>query len=144
MRWQVLVAAALPFVLWFTAGVSAQPGDLPKERKPLQGTWQAVRLEADGEVGPQEVTKKVRWIFTSDQYTGVSPETQFKGKFTLDPGKNPKEIDLAPAGGKGKMLGIYSVEGDKLTLCIGETRPTEFTAKDGSKRRLYVLKRVKE
>jgi len=123
--------------------VRAQPDDLAEERKLLQGTWQAVRLEADGETAPPEVTKKVRWLFTGEDYTGVSPEMDFKGKYTINPAKKPKEIDLLPAGGKGKMQAIYKLEGDQLTLCIGETRPSDFVTKEGSKRTLYVLKRVK-
>jgi uncharacterized protein (TIGR03067 family) len=45
----------------------------------------------------------------------------------LDAGKKPREIDLVV--GKGKpFLGIYKVEGDTLTLCLGDQkkRPTEF------------------
>jgi uncharacterized protein (TIGR03067 family) len=54
----------------------------------------------------------------------------------LDASKKPREIDLV--AGKGKaFLGIYKLEGDTLTLCIGDQKqrpselPSDFKAKEG-------------
>ena len=38
----------------------------------------------------------------------------------LNPAKSPKNIDLAGLG-KSASLGIYKLEGDELTICMGVT-----------------------
>jgi uncharacterized protein (TIGR03067 family) len=50
----------------------------------------------------------------------------------IDATKKPKEIELVVGKGKA-FLGIYKLEGETLTLCIGDqkTRPTEFESKKG-------------
>jgi hypothetical protein len=36
------------------------------------------------------------------------------------------------------------LEGDTLTLCLGEKRPTDFKAKEGAAQMVWVLKREKK
>jgi len=73
-----------------------------------------------------------------------------KAKFTIDPAKNPKQIDYAMTGGPttGKtQLGIYELEGDTVKFCFaapGKDRPPDFTTKEGSSRTLSVWKREKK
>jgi uncharacterized protein (TIGR03067 family) len=54
----------------------------------------------------------------------------------------PPTIDfLANTRFDGK--GIYKIDGDTLTICVGEKRPEAFTAPDGGKRELRLFKRVR-
>jgi uncharacterized protein (TIGR03067 family) len=68
--------------------------------------------------------------------------------YTLDATRKPKWIDLTGKGGK-KMLGIYELDGDKLTICVNERdggeRSTQFaSAADSPNDVLIVLKRDKK
>jgi uncharacterized protein (TIGR03067 family) len=56
----------------------------------------------------------------------------------LDPTAEPKTIDVIPDGGQHRgehIPGIYTLEGDVLTICMakpGQPRPKEFKAEKGS------------
>jgi uncharacterized protein (TIGR03067 family) len=73
-------------------------------------------------------------------------------KFTLNPEKKPKGIDIEMGVPVGTSEGIYKLDGDELTICVASggkngkpaPRPTEFAAKKGEHHALFVLKRVKE
>ena len=77
-------------------------------------------------------------------FSGPRPRCTYK----LDPAAKPAGFDMTHADGpdKGKtQKGIYSFEGDSLTICFREAgqRPREFTAKAGSGQAMFVLKREK-
>jgi uncharacterized protein (TIGR03067 family) len=73
-----------------------------------------------------------------------------KARYTLDPSKSPKRMDIFGKDNKPMMLVIYELEGDKLKISFKKTygrptdvdRPTDFdTAKNESV--LIVLQRRK-
>src|SRR5262249_40040236 len=70
----------------------------------------------------------VRFVVDGDALRfQVGEETLLHARFTVDPGKAPAQIDLTSVAGptKGKtVLGIYRLEGKRLTLCwpLGEDR----------------------
>ena len=119
-------------------------GDLAK----LQGTW-------EGMGGPNKDTH-FTLILEGNKATLVfeagGEQIKVNGEFKLDEKAAPKTIDwtkfTAPGGDAiGDNMGIYKLEGDKLTLCSGgpgNERPTEFKEGDGGPPNLSVVTRVKD
>ena len=112
----------------------------------FQGPWKVVKLTFNGRSAPAEVVEKGKYVFKKNKLTIRESETSRQEcEFTLNPDQDPKTIDIVgsdgPAKGK-KMLGIYRIKGDTLTLCLGEERPKEFS--DADKAGLLELERQKE
>jgi uncharacterized protein (TIGR03067 family) len=124
------------------------------DAKRLQGTWQVVEGEANGEKLPEEQMKELKLVFKDDEVWAVKPQGEDpKSKFKLDAGKTPKAIDVISLDGpaKGKtMAGIYARKKGRLTLCINifsedpSVRPTEFKTKENSGVILVTLEREKK
>ena len=131
--------------------VAAEPKSA-NDAKDLQGTWQAVDLEANGERKPDDEIKELQVIIQGDDLA-IKPDGEGrKCKFTLDSGKTPKAIDLIPCDGEGKgktFAGIYSLQNGKLRLCINifrqhtAQRPTEFKTQAGDGTGFVTLERAK-
>jgi uncharacterized protein (TIGR03067 family) len=75
------------------------------------------------------------------------------GEVKLDPGKNPKQVDLVSLeeNSKGRtLLGIYKLEKGRLRICLRDHRaaekgrPTEFMAEAGSDQALITLESLKD
>ena len=132
--------------------VSAPAGkDPPKKEAPsLAGDWAVESAVIGGK--RDDPPAGTTWAFTADgksvlsvaggKGAGPGPST-----YTVDAKKDPAQVDIA-AGPKGMpMKGIYRVEGDTLTLCLGldkEDRPAAFESKAGDKVILITLKRAKK
>ena len=114
--------------------------DAPKEDavqqevQKLQGTWKVVKFEAGGmdqtANGPKEIVVK------GDEFRGLAPNA----KFTIDPSKEPKALDLVDKDDAKKVFPlIYELSGDELKIAFplvaagkGEQpkRPDGFQTKD--------------
>ncbi len=140
-----------PLALFATLGLLAAdplpPDAIQKEYARFEGTWRFSSFEIEGMKQPASDFKNIRLVLKGDQWTlQGGPD---KGTFKIDPTKNPKQIDVLFAEGpeKGKTaLGIYELEGDRYTVClglVGRDRPTQFVSKPGSGHVLEVLRRVK-
>lgn len=130
------------------AGDDLKDDAVKKEMAKFQGTWKFVSMEVDGKQKPDEDFKKYTVVLQGDQWT-VSEGDKIVAKvtFKLDPTKKPKMIDLIDVEKKRLIRGIYSFEGETLTVCDrgsekGE-RPTAFATKPDSGFVLFVLKRDK-
>jgi uncharacterized protein (TIGR03067 family) len=135
--------------LSFGAVRADEPVD--KEMKLMEGEWQMVSGEREGNAFPDEVVKSFKRITKDGETTTETSGTLIlKAKFKVDPSKKPKTIDYEITDGpqKGKaMIGIYELKGDDFKACMvmsDEKRPTDFTTKDGDGRTLTVWKRVKK
>jgi uncharacterized protein (TIGR03067 family) len=129
-------------------GQPAPPEKPADDKARLQGAWAMVASTFDGRPTAAEVVKKRKMIFQADELIAVIDGARKEPlKITLDPGKKPRQIDLARPGGRGTALGIYALDGDELKLCYSEPggdRPTEFASRAGGRVYLIVLKREKE
>jgi uncharacterized protein (TIGR03067 family) len=146
MRLTVSVVLALALV----AAVGADDAT-KKELAQLEGEWSMVSGEADGVSMPDATVKTGKRVAKDGETTiTFGGQVYFKAKFSIDPTKKPKAIDYTMTEGptKGKThLGIYEVDGDTARFCFaapGGDRPTDFTAKEGSRRTLSVWKRDKK
>lgn len=117
-----------------------------KDLEQIQGSWQGVKLEANGQAAPADVIEKGKYVFKENKLTIFNGEKNVQEcEFTLDPDKDPKTIDLVATSGQAKdkkMLGIYRIQDDVLTLCVGEERPKEFSG--AGKAGLLEFKRQKD
>ena len=135
----------------FAAGGPAQPATPTQDAKAaaiqadyeaLTGTWQLVKSVVDGVAVPEAEARKTVLItdhdefrFPADAGVGTAP----LGKFTIDPAKNPKQVDSTSFSGpeKGQVsLGIYEIlDANNKRACWakpGKPRPTSFDSTAGS------------
>jgi uncharacterized protein (TIGR03067 family) len=126
-----------------------EPDPVKKELANLQGTWQTVSVEIDGEP-LRGGFKGDRMEIKGEGFLLVSRLGNVGGVLKVDPTKRPKTIDTETIVGENKgtkALGIYVLDGDKLTVCYApepNPRPTEFRTTPKSGRSLVVYKRVKK
>jgi uncharacterized protein (TIGR03067 family) len=127
------------------AGLTRAAPALEKDEEKIQGHWKVQSATVAGIEGPAEVLKKIDYSFKGDTVFRNCGATKQEGTFKLDASAWVKTIDIQSE----KMLehGIYKLDGDNLTICLGEpeeARPAEFESKAGSRRVLIVLTRVKD
>jgi len=140
----------LPSALAVLILVAAEsPDPSKKDQEQMQGDWAADSMVRDGQAFPDEDAQAYFRTMKGDTYTVFRfSKAAGKGTFKLDATKNPKAIDFTPDGGKTPPLaGIYSLEGDKLTLCAalpGKPRPTKFASEENSGWTLSTWRREKK
>jgi uncharacterized protein (TIGR03067 family) len=119
-----------------------------KEKRPMtdqeqiQGTWVLEAAERSGKATPEEAARHIRLVFDGDKLLTKNKDRVTEAKFRLNPDTKPSEIDLDMDGQVGR--GIYVLQGDSLKIVhgeVGDVRPTEFAASEGSGLTLLVLRR---
>jgi uncharacterized protein (TIGR03067 family) len=99
---------------------------------------------------PQETIQKWRRIVVGDRVTWKQNEDiMVELRIKFDPTAKPMTIDSTIESGDAKgqtMLAIYELNGDELRVCFtppDKTRPTKFSAAQGTGQLLYTAKRLK-
>jgi RNA polymerase sigma-70 factor (ECF subfamily) len=115
----------------------------------LQGVWNVVLLERDGEIVPLSEKAGKHLVFVQDDkvMTHVLRVQEGRNYVTatvrLDTTTNPKTIEVLHGGGL-LWEGIYLLEEDTMKVCVvptGHKRPTTFTTAANSPPMLVILKR---
>jgi uncharacterized protein (TIGR03067 family) len=119
----------------------AQEEATKKDHAALQGEWEIVSAESNGEPPPPGFLNQAKLTFSGDKATLMGKESRFE----LDASKTPRQIDFIL--GKSRQWGIYELDGDSLKLCVcakpPEDRPKEFKTKPRTDHTLFVMKRKK-
>src|SRR5262245_58593031 len=108
--------ALLAGLLLVASGGSARPDEqdeaIKKDLKMLEGNWKMVRQDLEGREDSGDSIKKNGVLFDGTEYKFLRDglATGATATITLDPTKDPKEIDFKVTGGTGSggtKLGIY-------------------------------------
>jgi uncharacterized protein (TIGR03067 family) len=140
---------AVVCVLWVWI-VGAQETAKSSEPPALEGAWALATYQENGKTEAFDYSGTYRLLVAGDTWAlrwvgdpgsiGTS-----RMRFTLDLGKTPKEIGFVLSGPEKKpMLGIYSIQGGRLTVCYappGGKRPAAFRTVPGDGLRLLTFER---
>ena len=114
----------------------------------LQGTWNVIDLEIEGETMPASMFAEARIIVTESSFSAIAMGAIFEGRLEIDAARVPKTMDMIFTAGQEKgraALAIYEIEQDTWKLCLtisDAARPTQFATSAGSGHALETLKRV--
>jgi uncharacterized protein (TIGR03067 family) len=119
--------------------------DAQSDQEKMQGKWTILHCEFAGR--DEMLTEVVEDTISDARWLRPKRRTA-EYRLKLDPTKDPKWVDLsADRLGDQTLKGIYSLDGDRLTICYCYDpelpRPTEFKTMPGVNGYIYVLERVK-
>jgi uncharacterized protein (TIGR03067 family) len=116
----------------------------------IKGKWVAVSVKFSGSEMPDELVKSFKMDFDGKKYLNSAMGQSEEGGYTIDSSKTPKTIDFDIKSGNDqgkKQLGIYKLDGGKLTIVAataGSTeRPKSFEPEASAQILVLVLEREK-
>ncbi|WP_158265179.1 TIGR03067 domain-containing protein [Blastopirellula marina] len=123
----------------------------PDKSWPTDGRWNVERMVSDGIEIPIAKSptptffeidgERWNWVFS---VSGKKVTAEFRVARVDEAALNAVQLNGAYQG--QTCAGIYRLEGDLLTLCLCERqsdpRPTKFESKPGSRRYLFVVRRL--
>jgi len=113
----------------------------------LQGTWNVVSLESDGQKMPATAFSGARIVVNGREFKSLGMGATYEGTLEVDAASTPKAFDLLFTAGHAeghRNLGIYQLDGDIWTICLatrGNKRPKKFETKAGTGFALETLER---
>jgi uncharacterized protein (TIGR03067 family) len=144
---------ALAVGLGWVAGLAAAPAIKEAAPKPpeIVGEWACEQRLVGGKPDPELAQRPVRLVLSPGKWEAHTPgESPYQAALDLDPKADPPALSLYAADdpdhrNSAKLVGIYRVDGDKLTICyvFDGPRPTQFESAPGSEVRIMTLRRVK-
>jgi uncharacterized protein (TIGR03067 family) len=130
-------------------GADPKEEAVQKEMKALAGTWEITKVKPAGQEEQALPPGTLQLVISADgKYSEkVMGKENENGKYTVDPSKTPKTIDLdileGPDKGK-KQFGLYELKGDDLKIAFaepGKERPADLAGKNAAA--VVTLKRSK-
>lgn len=142
----------LPIVAPAQSAADTKEEATKKDHLAIEGTWQAISLEVNGNaVGADDVKKIAIDNGRDGEWTLLVEGKEIaEGTSTIDPTVTPKTVDFktTKGGNAGQTTyGIYEMTGKTRRICYaepGRPRPADFSAPAGSGRILAVFERVEE
>ncbi len=139
---QLVIARQTGFASWPALSRHVQ------QLRSLEGEWRFATLEIDGTAVPGAALTQSRLLMDGDRFRVESPEATYEGVFNIDVEATPPQIDIefveGPEAGNWSY-GLYELDGDRLTICLGLTgasRPTAFATSPGSGHALERFRRA--
>jgi uncharacterized protein (TIGR03067 family) len=140
---QSVVARASGFASWPSLVKHVE------QLRALEGEWRFDSLQIDGNDAPRAMLGESKILIDGDRFRTESPEANYDGRFTIDTATKPMRIDIefikGPEESGSHSYGLFELDGDRLTLClglVGAPRPTKFTTHAGSGHALERLHRA--
>lgn len=125
-----LLIGLLAVVPFQTHAVQRQVSASLQELKTLQGTWNLVETDSQGQsLRPRVLTQ---WIIVSDKlYLRTGKQMVLQGFIQVGLSAKQKSMDLI-SNGQPVVLGIFRFLDHRLEVCSGAQRPSVFVAENGN------------
>ena len=121
----ILVCGSLALVAVGRTMIQDSP-EVATLRKQLDGEWVATRVEAtDRNVAEGTVAARTTVEFSGSRvrFKSLIDTDEAEGTYVIDPSTVPGKVDFKVDA--GWILGIYSLQGDRLTLCVNALKLPE-------------------
>ena len=115
----------LGFIAFATMAGAVSGNAADTDEEVLRGEWDLSSIEVQGKSLPAPVGKGGSIVFDKDgKLTLKDPGKPDKvGKYKIDAGKDPKQIDLIVSKDGEAMQGIYEWDGEKLKMAFSAADP---------------------